>query len=124
MVRTESVTHSGRSTGSTADSRPVRTCVGCRKRAGQSHLVRVVAQEIDGNLAVVIDEHRRLSGRGAWLHPDPACMETAIKRKAFNRAFRGAVETKFLVSQFHAHPEASDGAFSNTPSFPESGSEN
>nr|WP_049822109.1 YlxR family protein [Arthrobacter sp. H41] len=112
------MTHSGRSTGSTADSRPVRTCVGCRKRADQSHLVRVVAQEIDGNFAVVIDEHRRLSGRGAWLHPDPACMETAIKRKAFNRAFRRAVETKFLPSPFRAPPEASDGALGNIPSLP------
>ncbi|WP_081747697.1 YlxR family protein [Arthrobacter sp. Br18] len=124
MIWTESVTHSGRSTGSTADAHPVRTCVGCRKRADQSHLVRVVTQDIDGKLSVVFDEHRRLSGRGAWLHPEPACMESAIKRKAFNRAFRGAVEIETLVLRFHTHPAAPRSGRSNPPSFPESGSEN
>lgn len=118
MGMTESVAPSGRSMGSTADSHPVRTCVGCRKRADQSQLVRAVTQEIDGYNAVVIDEHRRLSGRGAWLHPDSACMESALKRKAFNRAFRGAVETKFLVSQFQAHPEASRRSVQQTTVLP------
>ncbi len=53
----------------------------------------------------VIDERRRLSGRGAWLHPDPACMETAVKRKAFNRAFRGPVDTAQLAVDFQSYLE-------------------
>ncbi|BDG08320.1 hypothetical protein AMPC_14330 [Anaeromyxobacter paludicola] len=40
--------------------------------------------------AVAIDR-RRSGGRGAWLHPAPACLERALKRKAFGRAFRRAV---------------------------------
>ncbi|MEZ5189928.1 MAG: YlxR family protein [Schumannella sp.] len=27
-------------------------------------------------------------GRGAWLHPDPGCVEQAIRRRAFGRALR------------------------------------
>lgn len=30
-------------------------------------------------------------GRGAYLCPDPACLEAALRRKAFNRSFRGPV---------------------------------
>jgi len=63
---------------------PVRTCVGCRQRAPVSQLLRVVAR--DG--ALVPDPSRRLPGRGAHLHPDPACLELAERRKAFPRALR------------------------------------
>ena len=66
---------------------PVRTCLGCRQRAPRSSLVRLVAR--DGR--VVVDAAARLPGRGAWLHPASACLETAISRKAFGRAFRTSV---------------------------------
>ncbi|WP_051478642.1 YlxR family protein [Arthrobacter sp. H5] len=70
---------------------PVRTCIGCRVRDDRAVLQRVVGVEDDGITVVVLDEHCRLAGRGAWLHPEPSCVELALKRKAFNRAFRGAV---------------------------------
>jgi len=37
-----------------------------------------------------VDRVRR-GGRGAWIHPDEACLEKAVRRKAFGRAFRGQV---------------------------------
>jgi uncharacterized protein len=40
---------------------------------------------------VVVDAAARLPGRGAWLHPASACLETAISRKAFGRALRTSV---------------------------------
>ncbi|WP_082046451.1 MULTISPECIES: YlxR family protein [Arthrobacter] len=98
------------------DAHPIRTCVGCRRRDRQSHVMRVVARPIDGQIAAVIDERRRLSGRGAWLHPDPACMETAVKRKAFNRAFRGPVDTAQFAASFHAYLERRDGRSDSAPS--------
>src|SRR5690606_40333561 len=52
---------------------PVRTCIGCRSRAEQSDLLRLVA---DG-LLVLPDPHRRAPGRGAYLHPDPECWRAA-----------------------------------------------
>ncbi|GAB3847547.1 hypothetical protein GCM10028800_14480 [Nesterenkonia populi] len=42
------------------------------------------------------DPARRMPGRGAWLHPDRKCFEAALKRRAFNRAFRTAVSTEGL----------------------------
>ncbi|MFD5097122.1 YlxR family protein [Amycolatopsis thailandensis] len=63
---------------------PVRTCVGCRRRALIGELLRVVAA--DGRL--IVDERRRLPGRGAWLHPVPDCLAKAERRRAFPRALR------------------------------------
>ena len=63
---------------------PVRTCLGCRKRADKSSLLRVVAR--DGE--VVADQSATLSGRGAWVHPALECVEVSIARKAFGRALR------------------------------------
>nr|WP_296665059.1 YlxR family protein [Demequina sp.] len=64
----------------------MRTCVGCRGRGSRTVLVRVAC--VDGR--AVVDESRRLPGRGAWLHPDPTCLALALKRKAIPRALRVA----------------------------------
>jgi len=80
---------------------PVRTCVGCRKRAQASELLRVVAVERDGGeFAVEPDPARIRPGRGAHLHPDPACLALAERRRAFGRALRvtGVVDTGPLVA--------------------------
>ncbi|MFC4602957.1 YlxR family protein [Rhodococcus kronopolitis] len=78
---------------------PVRTCVGCRKRALAADLLRIVAREVrpEGWVAVP-DPRRRLPGRGAWLHPDPSCLSLAEKRRAFGRALRvsGNLDTAAL----------------------------
>ncbi|HEU5107400.1 MAG TPA: YlxR family protein [Micromonosporaceae bacterium] len=66
----------------------VRTCVGCRKRADVFELLRVVATGTGAERTLVPDPARRLSGRGAHLHPDPACLALAERRRAFGRALR------------------------------------
>ena len=66
---------------------PVRTCVGCRGTGGRPDLVRVVV--VEG--VVVPDPRARLAGRGAWLHPDPACLDLAVRRRALARALRSDV---------------------------------
>lgn len=63
---------------------PIRTCIGCRTRAAQGDLMRLVA--VDGRLE--LDLERRRSGRGAYIHGDKACLERAIKRGLFSRALR------------------------------------
>ncbi|HWH96898.1 MAG TPA: YlxR family protein [Pseudolysinimonas sp.] len=73
---------------------PVRTCLGCRQRAPRSSLLRIVAR--DGRAAV--DAAARLPGRGAWVHPDPGCVDAAVRRKAFGRALRTAITTESLMS--------------------------
>ncbi|KSW30222.1 DNA-binding protein [Cellulomonas sp. B6] len=68
---------------------PVRTCVGCRGTGPRSALLRVVlAEGGTGSPVLVVDERRRMPGRGAWLHPDQRCLELAEKRRAFGRALR------------------------------------
>jgi predicted RNA-binding protein YlxR (DUF448 family) len=67
----------------------VRTCVGCRRTDSRSVLLRVTAQEDEtGSTLIVPDVRRRLRGRGAWLHPEPDCIEQAVRRRAFARALR------------------------------------
>ena len=58
--------------------------MGCRARAAQATLLRVVC--VDGLL--VVDAGRRLPGRGASVHPDPRCVDLADTRRAFVRALR------------------------------------
>jgi predicted RNA-binding protein YlxR (DUF448 family) len=76
---------------------PVRTCVGCRQRAPQSDLLRIVA--VGPN--AVIDFDRQQGGRGAWLHPVRSCLTTAIERGAIGRVLRqkAAVNTQQLAEQ-------------------------
>lgn len=108
---------------STAPAEPVRTCVGCRRREIQSKLLRT-ARAVDerGVKTVVVDTRRCIAGRGAWLHPDPACLSLAIKKRAFNRAFRGEAETADLERRFSATKDAPASAATTVQ--PESGSEN
>lgn len=83
--------------------RPVRTCVGCRQRALVGELLRVIAA--DGR--VVVDERRRLPGRGAWVHPDLGCLSKAERRRAFPRALRvqGALDTGGLRAHLERFTE-------------------
>lgn len=67
---------------------PVRTCVGCRQRGNRSDLIRIA--NFQGNLSV--DSEKKISGRGSWLHPKGSCLEAAVERKAFVRAFRGKAD--------------------------------
>ena len=61
---------------------PVRTCVGCGRRAPQAELLRFVAR--DGTLA----HSQRAPGRGAYTCRRLACFERAAERRAFNRTLR------------------------------------
>ena len=40
------------------------------------------------NSKIVIDEGKKLPGRGAWLHAKTVCLQLALSRKAFGRAFK------------------------------------
>ncbi|TDD86498.1 YlxR family protein [Saccharopolyspora karakumensis] len=74
---------------------PVRTCVGCRARTSAVELLRVVAEVGGSGPVAVPDPRHRRPGRGAWLHPDPACLRLAERRRAFPRALRvpGSLDT-------------------------------
>ncbi|MEO5653783.1 MAG: YlxR family protein [Marmoricola sp.] len=71
---------------------PVRTCVGCRRRAAKRELLRVVAGTDaagqDTIWHVVPDPRGTASGRGAHLHPTAECLALAERKRAFVRALR------------------------------------
>ncbi|MEU2560110.1 YlxR family protein [Streptomyces longispororuber] len=79
---------------------PERTCVGCRERAAKSELLRIVA--IEG--ACVPDPRGTLPGRGAYVHPALVCLDLAVRRRAFPRAFRvqGPLDTAELRGNVEA----------------------
>ncbi|MFH8408085.1 YlxR family protein [Streptomyces sp. NPDC018019] len=82
---------------------PERTCVGCRERAAKSHLLRIVA--IEGEC--VPDPRGTLPGRGAYVHPTRVCLDLAVRRRVFPRAFRGrgpfdATALRRFVERAHA----------------------
>jgi len=66
---------------------PMRTCVGCGEREEQSRLVRTTV----GAGGLVVDRRRRLGGRGAWLHPAPACWDAFVRRRGPVRSLRTSV---------------------------------
>ncbi len=65
---------------------PERTCVGCRRRRGQDELVRLSL--VNGGIILARPGD---SGRSAYVCPEESCLETAEKRRALARAFRGPV---------------------------------
>ncbi|WP_328750914.1 YlxR family protein [Streptomyces sp. NBC_00285] len=73
---------------------PERTCVGCRRRAAKTELLRIVAIKD----ACVPDPRGTLPGRGAYVHPALVCLDQAVRRRVFMRALRapGALDIKAL----------------------------
>ncbi len=70
---------------------PERQCIGCGMRGQQSDLVRLTVVAEGESLRVVAAGSRH-AGRGAYLCRRQACLERALMRKAFQRAFRTSVE--------------------------------
>ena len=84
---------------------PVRTCVGCRQRAEQPELLRIV--HLNNELLV----SNTSIGRGAWLHPNGNCFELAITRKAFGRALK--LDKQYDTAKLVAHIEQAETMLAN-----------
>jgi uncharacterized protein len=65
---------------------PERMCIGCRQRRAQPELLRFRLEE-----GCVVAARPGSPGRSAYLCPEETCLETATRRRAFMRAFRGPV---------------------------------
>ena len=68
---------------------PVRMCIGCRSHRPQQQLIRCTLG-VDG---ATVD--RTAPGRGAWVC-SIECFDTAVRRKAFSRAWRREVPSTTL----------------------------
>jgi uncharacterized protein len=67
---------------------PIRSCVGCGRKAPQSELQRFVAK--NGALVSGAGE----PGRGAYTCRRLSCFEQALARRAFNRTLRRNVRVE------------------------------
>ena len=67
-------------------TQPIRSCVGCGRKAPQSQLQRFVAEE--GRLV----PGKGKPGRGAYTCRRLQCFERAAARRAFNRTLRQTVQ--------------------------------
>ncbi len=67
---------------------PIRSCVGCGRKAPQSQLLRFVAE--NGRLVPGVGR----PGRGAYTCRRLSCFERAVARRAFNRTLRRTVRVE------------------------------
>ena len=63
---------------------PVRQCLGCREHKPKPELIRVVRSP-EGEVS--LDFKGKKPGRGAYVCPDPTCLQKARKSRALERAF-------------------------------------
>lgn len=78
--------------------------MGCRERAAKTDLLRIVMAEGEGaegsgkGVRLVPDPRGTLPGRGAYVHPALVCLDMAVRRRAFLRAYRvrGPLDTTDL----------------------------
>jgi len=63
--------------------------VGCRAVAGKPGLIRIIRRAEGG---AEVDATGSATGRGAYLHDDPACVELARKRRSLDRALRTTIQ--------------------------------
>ena len=62
---------------------PQRQCMGCRERKPKKELIRVV-RGTDGTVS--LDFSGKAPGRGAYLCPNPECLQKAMKSKSLDRS--------------------------------------
>lgn len=68
-----------------------RSCVGCRKSQHKSEMIRVVKFATG---EIKIDHTGKAQGRGAYICKSSECLKTAIKKKQFERAFKGKIKSE------------------------------
>lgn len=71
--------------------KPVRSCNGCRRKEYKYNLLRIV---LDAEHELILDQRQKCPGRGAYLCPDENCLNQALKRNAFQRAFKCKISSQ------------------------------
>ena len=79
---------------------PIRMCVGCGNRRTKGELIRFVREP---SRSVSLDAQRH-TGRGFYLCPDPACLNTA-RKKMRRSGFLEGVDFESLKSRMGREKE-------------------
>lgn len=74
---------------------PMRQCVGCREMKEKKQLIRVVRSP-EGEIS--LDFKGKLSGRGAYVCANNACLQKARKARALERAFSSPLPAEVYES--------------------------
>ncbi len=74
---------------------PLRQCIGCGEMKGKKEMLRVLRTEDQG---IILDNTGRKNGRGAYICPNPECMERARKSRGLDRAFKMSVPDEIYDS--------------------------
>jgi len=95
-------------------SEPERQCIGCGCRGPQAEFVRLTCDRETTPARVVVTKGKTLVGRSAYLCKRRACLDRALHRKAFQRAFRTSVvvdekEIAAALSERTATPDDETG---------------
>ncbi|MDO7787044.1 RNase P modulator RnpM [Desulforamulus aquiferis] len=74
---------------------PLRMCVGCQEMRPKRELKRVVRTPLE---TVEIDPTGKKTGRGAYICPNPECLQKAIKGKRLERALECSISAEVIES--------------------------
>ncbi len=74
---------------------PLRQCVGCREMKNKKEMIRVIRTS-DGSF--LLDATGKKNGRGAYLCPNPDCLEKAKKNHGLERSFGQAIPPEVYES--------------------------
>lgn len=74
---------------------PMRMCLGCHEMKPKKDLLRIVRTP-EG--AVELDPSGKRNGRGAYLCPNSACFQIAVKERRFRKAFGVDVDPEVFVN--------------------------
>ena len=67
---------------------PQRTCIGCRLTKDKKALIRIVRTP-EGE--ILTDESGKMNGRGAYICPDPACLQKALSGKSLAKSLHAEI---------------------------------
>jgi hypothetical protein len=64
---------------------PLRQCVGCQEEKPKKDLIRILKTPEE---EVILDTTGRKNGRGAYICPNPECLQKAKKSKGLERSLK------------------------------------
>lgn len=67
---------------------PMRQCVGCQEMKNKKEMIRVIRTN---EQEFLLDATGKKNGRGAYICPDPECLQKAVKNKGLERSFKQAI---------------------------------
>lgn len=71
---------------------PIRRCIACGDMYPKELMLRVVKLKDDqGNHAFIVDESKKINGRGAYMCHKKVCLEQARKSRGLERSFKMGV---------------------------------